>query len=66
MSNIMKASQPPIRELLQRLDPELIIAELATWAAYHGDPLPRQDKDRTLLAIRRLDAIRKTINARLG
>jgi hypothetical protein len=55
-----------LRELLQRLGPELIVAELATWAAYHGDPLPRVDRDRTLLAIRRLDAIRKIIDARLG
>jgi len=62
----MSTSNPSISELLRRLEPELIIAELATWAAFHADPLPRQDRDRTLLAIRRLEAIRKSINARLG
>jgi len=60
----MSTAKTPIRELMRRLGPELIIAELATWAAYHGDPLPREDRDRTLLAIRRMDAIRKTIDAR--
>ncbi len=60
----MKDANAPIRELLRRLGPELIIAELATWAAFHGDRLPREDRDRTLLAIRRMDAIRKTIDAR--
>jgi hypothetical protein len=60
----MSKPKSSIRELLRRLGPELIIAELATWAAYHGDPLPREDRDRTLLAIRRMDAIRKTIDAR--
>ena len=60
----MKDLNTPIRDLLRRLGPELIIAELATWAAYHGDPLPREDRDRTLLAIRRMDAIRKTIDER--
>ena len=54
-----------LRELLRRLGPELIIVELAGWSAFHGDLLPREDRDRTLLAVRRLDAIRKTIDARL-
>ena len=55
----------PLRELLKRMDRELVVAELAAWAAFHHDRLPAQDKDRTLLAIRRLDAIRRTINERL-
>ena len=59
----MKASK---RELMQRMSLELIIAELATWAAFHGDPLPREDRDRTLLAIRRMAAIKEAINARLS
>jgi hypothetical protein len=39
--------------------------ELAAWAAFHGDPLTKEDKDRTLLAIRRIEAIREAVNARL-
>jgi len=56
----------PLRDLLRRMDKELVVAELAAWAAFHHDRLPAEDKDRCLLAIRRLDAIRKCINARLG
>jgi len=60
----MKDANAPIRELLRRLGPELIVCELAAWAAYHGDRLPREDRNRTLLAIRRMDAIRKAVDAR--
>jgi len=62
----MRTAGTPLGELLRRLDFELIIAELGAWSAFHGDPLPREDKDRVLLAIRRMEAIRKSINARLG
>lgn len=54
-----------LRELFRRLDKELVIAELAAWAAYHGDPLPAEDLKRTLLAIRRMDAIRRALSARI-
>jgi hypothetical protein len=56
----------PLQELLRRMEAELVIVELAAWAAYHRDPLPAEDKNRTLLAIRRLDAIRESVSARLG
>jgi hypothetical protein len=54
-----------LRGLLARLDDELAVVELAAWAAFHGDPLEKVDLDRTLLAIRRLEAIREAVNARL-
>ena len=55
----------PLKILLPRMSEELVIVELAAWAAYHGDPLPKEDRERTLLAIRRLDAIRSAVNARI-
>ena len=55
----------PLKTLLPRMSEELVIVELAAWAAYHGDPLPKEDRERTLLAIRRLDAIRSAVNARI-
>jgi hypothetical protein len=54
-----------IKSLLKKLDTELVIIELAAWAAFHGDRLPKQDKDRTLLAIRRFEGLRGAIHARL-
>ena len=51
--------------LLKKLETELVVTELAAWAAYHGDPLPRQDRDRTLLAIRRTETLRGMIDARI-
>ena len=54
-----------LRGLLGRLDNELVVVELAAWAAYHGDPLPKVDKDRALLAIRRIEAIREAVRVRL-
>lgn len=55
----------PLKKLLPRMSEELVIVELAAWSAYHGDPLPKEDRERTLLAIRRLDAIREAVDARL-
>ena len=55
----------PLKLLLPRMSEELVVVELAAWSAFHGDPLPQEDKDRTLLAIRRLEAIRGAVNARL-
>jgi hypothetical protein len=55
----------PLQVLLPRMSEELVIVELAAWAAYHGDRLPPEDKDRTLLAIRRLDAIRRAVSERI-
>jgi hypothetical protein len=54
-----------VKSLLKKLDVELVIIELAAWAAYHGDRLPKADRDRTLLAIRRFEGLRGTINARI-
>jgi hypothetical protein len=54
-----------IKSLLAKIESELIVVELAAWAAYHGDPLPKPDKDRTLLAIRRFEALRGAVNARI-
>ena len=56
----------PLKVLLPRMSVELVIVELAAWSAYHGDYLPKVDRERTLLAIRRLDAIRRAVDARLG
>lgn len=56
----------PLSELMRRLEPELVLVELAAWAAYHGDPLPAGDRDRILLAARRIDAIRRAIRDRLN
>jgi hypothetical protein len=54
-----------IKSLLNKLDTELVIIELAAWAAYHGDRLHKADRDRTLLAIRRFEGLRGAIHARL-
>ncbi|MFC1688085.1 hypothetical protein ACFL07_00310 [Pseudomonadota bacterium] len=55
----------PLKVLLPRMSEELVIVELAAWSAYHHDRLPQDDRDRVLLAIRRLDAIREAVDARL-
>jgi hypothetical protein len=60
-----RSNNSTLRGLLRRLDDELVVVELAAWAAYHSDPLPKEDKDGTLLAIRRMEAIRGAVNARL-
>ena len=44
---------------------ELIVVELGAYAAYFGDPLPKPDLDRVLLAIRKLEALRGVVNARI-
>jgi hypothetical protein len=54
-----------IKTILNKLDPELVIVELAAWAAFHGDRLPKADRDRVLLAIRRFEALRGAISARI-
>lgn len=54
-----------IKNLLQRIEPELVIVELGAYAALYGDPLPKDDYERIKLAIRRLEALRGTINARI-
>jgi hypothetical protein len=54
-----------IKGLLKKLDTELVIIELAAWSAFHGDRLPKADLARTLLAIRRFEGLRGTINARI-
>ena len=56
---------PNFKNLLNTLDGELIVIELGAWAAYHGDRLPKDDRDRVLLAIRRFEGIRSAINARI-
>ena len=54
-----------LRDLLGRLDAELMVVELASHATFHGDGLPIEDLDRVKLAIRRIEFIRVAINARL-
>ena len=54
-----------LKSLLIKIESELIIVELAAWAAYHRDYLPKRDRDRVLLAIRKLEALRGAVNARL-
>ena len=54
-----------IKSLLNKLDAELIVVELGAYAAYFGDCLPKVDRDRVLLAIRRFEALRGAIHARL-
>jgi hypothetical protein len=55
----------PLKILLPRLAEELVIVELCAWSAYHGDPLPEDDKERCLLAVRRIDAIRRAVSERI-
>ena len=55
----------PLKTLLIKIESALIVVELAAWAAYHGDPFSKQDLDLVLLTIRRLDALRGAVNARL-
>jgi hypothetical protein len=43
----------------------LIVVELGAWAAFHGDQLHRDDRERVLLAIRRIEGLRGAISARL-
>jgi len=54
-----------LKVLLAKIESELIVVELGAWAAYHGDPLPKSDRDRVLLAIRKLAALRGAVNARI-
>jgi hypothetical protein len=54
-----------IKTLLQRIEPELVIVELGAYATYFADPLSKLDRDRVLLAIRRLEALRGAVNARI-
>ena len=54
-----------LKSLLIKIESELIVVELGAWAAYHGDPLPKPDRDRVLLAIRKLAALRGAVNARI-
>ena len=54
-----------LKSLLIKIESELIIVELAAWAAYHGDPFSKQDLDLVLLSIRRMAALRGAINARI-
>jgi hypothetical protein len=56
----------PLKVLLPRLAEELVIVELCAWASYHGDKLPKEDRDRALLAIRRIDALRRAVSDRLN
>jgi len=54
-----------LKSLLRKIEPELIVVELGAYAAYFGDPLPKPDRDRVLLAIRKLEALRGAVNARI-
>ncbi len=54
-----------LKSLLRKIETELIVIELAAWAAYFGDRLPKPDRDRVLLAIRKLEALRGAVNARI-
>jgi hypothetical protein len=54
-----------IKTILNKLDPELVIVELGAYAALCGDPLPKDDYERIKLAIRRIEALRGAISARI-
>ena len=54
-----------LKSLLSKIESELIVVELAAYCAYFGDPLPKPDRDRVLLAIRKLEALRGVVNARI-
>ena len=54
-----------LKSLLTKIESELIVVELAAYAAYFGDPLPKADRDRVLLAIRKLEALRGVVRARI-
>ncbi len=54
-----------LKSLLRKIESELIVVELGAWASYHGDRLPKPDRDRVLLAIRKLEALRGVVNARI-
>ena len=54
-----------LKTLLLKLDSELIVVELGAWAAFQGDRLYRSDRERVLLAIRRIEGLRGAINARI-
>ena len=60
-----RPSDSGLRDLIGRLDAELIVVELVAHAALHGDPLPVEDLDRVHLAIKRIEFIRAPLNARL-
>jgi hypothetical protein len=54
-----------LKSLLRKIESELIVVELAAYAAFFGDPLPKPDRDRVLLAIRKLEALRGVVCARI-
>jgi hypothetical protein len=54
-----------LKQMLKKLDSELIIIELFAFAAYFGDSLHKDDYNRCLQAIRRCEVLRGGINARL-
>ena len=61
----MKLSSYDITGLMKKLDSELILIELGAYATFFGDPLDKADRERVLLAIRRFEALRGAISARL-
>ena len=61
----MNNYNPHLKNLLIKIERELIVTELAAWAAYHGDPFSKQDLELVLLSIRRMAALRGAINARI-
>lgn len=61
-----RPSDSALRDLIGRLDAELIVVELVAHAALNGDELPVEDLDRLRLAIKRIEFIKAAINARLG
>jgi hypothetical protein len=65
---VMKISEVTdncLASLLMNLNREMVVIELGAYAAYFGDRLPKPDRDRVLLAIRRFEALRGAIHARL-
>jgi hypothetical protein len=54
-----------LKSLLRKIESELIVVELGAYATYFGDPLSKPDRNRVLLAIRKLEALRGAVNARI-
>lgn len=54
-----------LKQMLKKLDLELTVIELFGYACYFGDPLHKQDYERCLQAIRRCEALRGGVNARI-
>ena len=50
MKKELKKMIAHIKTLFEKLDLELIVVELGAWAAFQGDRLHRDDRDRVLLA----------------